>query len=85
MKREYELEARHDARASFYGKAIVEVDDDGIERLYSYGTHVATYYPKNDSVVVYGWHSQTTGRHINEFIQQFGFDKMTKAEMEADE
>ena len=33
-------------------------------------------------VKVFGWYSNTTARHINEFLQQNGFDKMSKKEME---
>lgn len=38
MKR-YEL-IPHDGRKSFYGKAIVEVAQDGTETLYSYNTPI---------------------------------------------
>ena len=31
---------------------------------------------------VFGWYSMTTSRHINEFLQQYGFDKMSKKQME---
>lgn len=31
---------------------------------------------------VFGWYSQTTARHINEFAQQYGFDRMNKKAME---
>ena len=33
-------------------------------------------------VKVFGWYSNTTARHINEFLQQNGFNKMSKKEME---
>ena len=33
------------------------------------------------TVKVNGWYSATTARHINEFLQQHGFDAMTKKEM----
>ena len=35
--RKFEL-MPNDGRKSFYGKAIVEIDNEGSETLYSYGT-----------------------------------------------
>ena len=32
----------NDGRKSFYGKAIVEIDNEGNETLYSYGTRILT-------------------------------------------
>lgn len=72
----YELAARFDSRASFYGKAYVvhqTRDDDCIDKLYSYSTHVASIiYPDDGEryAEVYGWYSNTTGRHIREFLKQ---------------
>jgi len=79
---EYELQTQYDSRKSFYGKAKVEVKD-GVHYLYSYDTLVAEYNEKTGEVDVKGWYSATTARHINEFLQQLGFDKMTKTKMEA--
>lgn len=39
--RKFEL-MPNDRRKSFYGKAIVEIDNEGSETLYSYGTPILT-------------------------------------------
>ena len=75
----YYLQVRFDARYSFYKKAKV-IEFEGDLYLQSYNTIVAKI--ANGKAEVYGWFSQTTARHINEFLQQNGFDKMTKKEME---
>lgn len=67
----YELSTRYDARQSFYGKARVEKQENGDLRLISYTTHVASI--KNGKPEVYGTYSQTTLRHIKEFLAQNGF------------
>ena len=87
MENTYNLEPRFDNRKSFYGKAIVEITDKaGESKLYSYNTHVATFkagIEKSDDVlIINGYFSATTMRHINEFIQQLGYKKMTKKQVE---
>lgn len=66
----YELPARYDSRKSFYGKARVETMD-GKKALYSYNTKVAEI--EDGKAKVYGTYSQTTLRHIKEFLLQNGF------------
>ena len=66
----YELEPRYDSRKSFYGKATV-IEEDGIIKLQSYSTIVA--YIKDGKATVCGQYSQTTIRHIKEFLKQNGF------------
>ena len=73
------LQARYDSRADFYKKAKV-IEYNGAIYLQSYSTIVAKI--ENGNAVVNGWYSQTTARHINEFLYQNGFDKMTKKQME---
>ena len=57
--------------------------------LESYSTIVASIKDEivepdeSKRVKVYGWYSQTTARHINEFLYQHGFKTMSKKEMEA--
>ena len=77
----YELLAIYDRRNSFYGKANVLIFADGTKQLRSYNTIVAEI--KDKTAKVFGYFSATTGRHINEFLQQNGFPKMKKCEMEA--
>ena len=73
------LEANYDARASFYGKARVEVKEDGSKVLTSYTTEVAEI--KGDVAKVYGLHSATTLRHIKEFLKQNGFEAENKKQI----
>jgi maleate cis-trans isomerase len=84
-----ELSPKHDARKSFYGKAWVE-ETDNLIKLVSYTTHVATIYkdPNNliggDKVTVFGTYSQTTLRHIKEFLSQNGFVANNSKQIMAD-
>ena len=65
MKR-YEL-IPVDGRKSFYGKAIVEVDNAGNETLYSYGTAIIKRSRSGELIRLWGGWSATTGRHIAAF------------------
>lgn len=77
----FELFPKYDTRKSFYGKARIVEHENGDKDLISYTTTVASI--KNNILYVYGWFSNTTARHINEFLKQNGFNPMTKKEMEA--
>lgn len=83
-----ELKPQYDNRKDFYGKAKVYRDNNGTIYLKSYETIVAEIKDKivtenhETQVKVYGYYSATTARHINEFLQQNGFNKMSKKEME---
>jgi hypothetical protein len=86
----YELKPQYDSAKSFYKKANVYKDDKGKLLLMSYTTIVAEI---TDAIAtedgkphlkVNGWYSNTTARHINEFAQQYGFNKMNKKEMEGE-
>ena len=64
----YDLDCRYDSRASFYGKAKV-IEENGVTKLLSYDTIVAEI---NKGVLsIHGLYSNTTLRHIREFIKQF--------------
>ena len=65
----YELEARYDARNSFYGKAKVIDYGNGVFELKSYGTIVSKC--EDGKVTHFGKWSQTTSRHQREFERQF--------------
>lgn len=65
----YELEARFDARKSFYGKAHVIDHEDGTLELQSYDTIVSRCV--NGKVEELGKWSVTTTRHQKEFRKQF--------------
>lgn len=70
MKR-YEL-IPTDGRKSFYGKALVEITQDGTETLYSYNTPIIKRTPAGNLVKVWDGWTATTGRHIKAFC---GLDK----------
>ena len=84
--RYYELAPVHDARKSFYGKALVFDLEGGILELHSYGTTVAKINRKRHAVVLFpAWNrSATTLRHVKEFLRQHGFKAETKAQIEGD-
>lgn len=65
----YELEARFDARKSFYGKAHVIDYENGVLDLQSYDTIVSRC--ENGNIKELGKWSQTTTRHQKEFRKQF--------------
>lgn len=76
-----ELQAKYDSRASFYGKANVEVQKNSYElvrNLYSYNTLVGsiimdfTKSPIIEKYIYLGKFSQTTTRHQKEFFKQNG-------------
>lgn len=79
---EEQLLTRFDSRNSFYGKATLLHDGD-LTKLRSYNTIVATYNHKTNEIKVFGWYSSTTARHINEFLHFYGFDAMSKKEMDS--
>lgn len=62
----YELKPT-DGRKSFYGKAVVVVEDNGTETLYSYGTPVIKRLVSGELVKLWSGWSATTGRHIQAF------------------
>ena len=84
--RYYELAPVHDARKSFYGKALVFDLGSGILELHSYGTPVARIYKATGTVeLLEAWsQSATTLRHVKEFLRQHGFKAETKAQIEGD-
>lgn len=70
-----ELQARYDARQSFYKKAYVGEytfkNGKTYKYLKSYDTIVACIF--ENQLRIYGGFSQTTARHIREFANQNGF------------
>ena len=73
----YELNPMCDSRKSFHRKAFVESDPKtGDLTLKSYGTKVAVI--KAGKLEVFGTYSDTTLRHIKEFMQQNGYLLMSK-------
>ena len=62
----YEL-TPNNGRQSFYGKAIVEVEDNGDEILYSYNTPIMKRTSDGKLIRFYDGWSMTTGNHIRAF------------------
>lgn len=56
-----------DGRKSFYGKAKVEIADDGTETLYSYDTPIIKRTNAGELIKLWDGWSATTGRHIAAF------------------
>lgn len=70
----YELAARYDRRASFYGKAHIK-ETPTYYILISYETEILKLNKKTQALKFLcrdPWaFSQTTNRHINEFLRQY--------------
>ena len=75
--KKYELLPIYDSRKSFYCKAIIEEENENI-KLYSYNTLVCTLSNNNiilnDAVDQSLLFSNTTLRHIKEFLKQFYYN-----------
>ena len=88
-----ELQPRYDSAKSFYHKAKIYRDDKGSIYLESYNTIVAEIKDpaitgtKKSQVIIKGWYSMTTSRHINEFLLQYTNcnKKFSKKEIEGGE
>ena len=78
-----ELCPYYDSAKSFYGKAkVVEIENDVF--LVSYDTVVAFFNRETKIAQVVDTFSQTTLRHIKEFLRQSGFKAETKKQIEKD-
>jgi hypothetical protein len=76
----YDLRPQYDARQSFYNKARVE--DNGSELvLYSYNTPVAKIVDDSVELLPKWDYSQTTLRHVKEFLKQNGFETGSVSEL----
>ena len=77
-----ELSEIYDSRVSFYGKAKV-IAGNGVIELQSYNTRVARLEDGELNILPGAgyWWTATTGRQLNDFIQQHGGSKMTKAQI----
>lgn len=65
----------------YYNKAIIykEIEKENYFLL-SYETIVAEY--KDEKMILYGYYSQTTAKHINTFLHINGYKSMSKKEIE---
>ena len=73
-----ELKCIFDRKKSFYGKANIKVEGNKLI-LISYGSEVA--FIKDNKPLVMGVYSQTTSRHIKEFLKQNGFKAETSKQI----
>lgn len=64
--RKYELIPMTEQK-SFYGKAVVVVEDNGTETLYSYGTPIVKRLVSGELVKMWDGWTATTGKHIKAF------------------
>lgn len=82
------LEPDYDARKSFYGKARVDEREDGSKVLWSYNTPVCKIADGKATLLkkgYLGWaSSQTTLRHVKEFLKQNGFKAESMKQMAKD-
>lgn len=67
-----------DGRKSFYGKAVVQIEENGTETLLSYGTPIIKRLVSGEMVKLWDGWSATTGRHIKAFcgLNKAGFEKL---------
>lgn len=72
--KKYELTPT-DGRKSFYGKAIVQIEENGTETLLSYGTPIIKRLVSGELVKLWDGWTVTTGRHIRAFcgLNKAGF------------
>lgn len=75
----YDLGTNFDSRKSFYGKARVDMKDERNQKLYSYNALVAEIVDGKPKV--YNLQSQTTLRHVKEFLKQNGFIADSKSQI----
>lgn len=76
--RKYEL-TPNGTQKSFYGKAVVMIDNAGNETLYSYGTPIIKRLVNGSLIKLWGGWSATTGKHIKAFC---GLNKAAYMSME---
>lgn len=66
-----ELYPLWDSRKSFYKKAYISYEGNGVYNLYSYNTLVCTI--DNNKIILnrYSFYSNTTIRHLKDFLYQY--------------
>ena len=69
MKRyEYELvPLPEQSQKSFYGNAVVRINEDNSETLFSYGTPIIKLYDDGRMERLYDGWATTTGKHVKAF------------------
>ena len=81
----YNMKPEYDSRKSFYDKARVDEKPNGTKILWSYSTAVCMIKDGKAFLLTrgyYGWNtSQTTLRHVKEFLKQNGFEAYSSNEL----
>lgn len=77
---EYYLTAEYDSRQSFYCKAEVR-EENGVKTLLSYKTPVCKIVRGKVTLLPKWDYSQTTLRHVKEFLLQNGLRAGSKSEI----
>ena len=75
----YELKVIYGSQKSFYNKANVLIDDS-IKTLISYNTKICKIQDKQPKILIDNL-SQTTLKHLKEFLQQEGFKADTRKQI----
>lgn len=77
MSKIYELHPIQNQK-SFYGKALVKVDENGTETLYSYNTPIISKSTNGELKRLWFGFSSTTGKHIKAFcgLNKAEFEKL---------
>lgn len=75
----YQLKPIYENKKSYYNKAVIEDFYNGKKTLKSYETNVC--FIENNKAVVKATYSQTTLRHIKEFLTQNGFKAETRKQI----
>jgi hypothetical protein len=72
-------------KKSFGSKCHVNqytIDGVTYSDLVSFGKRVAYYNHTENFISVLGWYSNTTAQHVNAFLDFYGFEPMSKKEMQ---
>jgi len=67
--------------AKHHVNEYINSDGDHYSDLISYESRVASYNHLTNKMSVYGWYSLTTSKHINAFLEFYGFEKCNKQQM----
>ena len=59
-----------------------EINGEIWSDLISYTIRVASYNHTSNEMSVYGWFSSTTAKHINDFLEYYGFERCNKKQLE---
>jgi len=73
-----------DGRKSLSNQHVNQYESEGetFSDLISYTTRVAYYNHTTNKMTVHGYYSPTTARHINAFLDFYGFNTCSKSELE---